>query len=467
MNLKSHIKQGFTILLCGALSFTAKASNDAIKTFLATPEFKHASISLQIKDLNSGKILASHNPQQSLTPASILKVVTTASAIELLGVDYQFKTTLSFDKNNPDKLIVKGHGDPTLGSEHIVGNKNLFLATWTNQIKKQNKTSPINILVADDYFGYDGQSRKWIKEDMGNYYAAGAFGISIYDNTYRLNFNTTGAKATIISTNPKMKDIEFENTLSLNSNNKDNGYILGEPLSNKRRIIGDIPKGKASFSIKGDIPDPGLFLAETLANHFLKNGIKINNYTTSRLSKTNYTEGTVFYTHKSPTLSSIIKVINNKSNNHYSEHLIRAIGQINDTQANPLSTGVEQVQKLWKSKGLDTDGLFMYDGCGLAPSNAINSGLMVDILDQMKDNQAFTNSLPKAGVEGTVRYFLKGTKLEGKVIVKSGSIGKVQCFAGYYINGSEKYAFTVMVNNFNGSHRNTVKAIENLLVNIF
>lgn len=80
---------------------------------------------------------------------------------------------------------------------------------------------------------------------------------------------------------------------------------------------------------------------------------------------------------------------------------------------------------------------------------------------------AFFASLPKAGQEGTVRYVLKGTRLQGKVFVKSGSIANVQCFAGYYINGDKKYAFSIMVNNYNSPRKDVVRAIENLLLGVF
>lgn len=465
--IKTYLKQSFTLFVCGALSFTANAQQEAISAFTNTKEFKHASISLCVKDLNTGKELASLNPNQSLTPASILKVVTTASAFEILGADYKFKTTLAADNDAPNRLIVHGYGDPTLGSEYIGQSSNLFLTTWINNIKKSKTSTPFDIFIVDDYFGYNGQSRKWIKEDMGNYYAAGAYGISIHDNTYRLFFNTTGGQADITKTEPPMEDITFDNNLNLNNRNKDNGYILGEAFSNNRRIIGDIPANKSSFSIKGDIPDPGTFLGKELSSSLEKAGVKVNSYKSIRTNPHDYNE-TVFYTHLSPPLKDIAKVINVRSNNHYAEHLIRAVGRSNaSSSSDALSDGIQNIDGFWKSKGLDTEGLFMYDGCGLSPSNAVNASFMCDVLTQMKNNSDFLNTFPKAGQEGTVRNFLKGSKLEGKVRVKSGSIAKVQCFAGYYIDGNKKYAFTVMVNNFNGSHRDAVKAIEKLLLNIF
>ena len=278
-----------------------------------------------------------------------------------------------------------------------------------------------------------------------------------------------------------MKDIIFANNLTVNYDNQDNGYINGEPFSNYRRLAGNIPAKRASFIIKGDFPDPGIILGETLANVLSQNRFRINSVETSRAKyfqqmyspyRATYEE-VPFYKQLSPTLKEIIRVINEKSNNHYSEHLIRTIGRKAnpDIYSDPLIEGINRTTNFWASKGLNTDGIHIYDGCGLAPSNSINPEILCDILIYMQTKSryrdAFFASLPKAGQEGTVRNVLKGTRLQGKVFVKSGSIANVQCFAGYYINGDKKYAFSIMVNNYNSPRKDVVRAIENLLLEVF
>lgn len=460
-------------------------SNTAVSAFLKNPNLKYASIGVCIKDLNNSNTIVSYNKSTALVPASILKVVTSATAVEILGESYCFKTDLATDKNNPQNIIIHGYGDPTLGSEYLYDTPDAFLANWYSTInKKINRNLPISITIRDDYFGYNGVSRKWIREDMGNYFAAGSYGISIFDNTYLLSFNTmrTDTCPVIERVKPRVKGLKFTNLLRLNYNNKDNGYICGEPLSFTRTLIGDIPAGKNSFSIKGDIPDPGLMLGNVIADYFTDKGHMIENVSTSqsmyikqidKKERTALFDEDVFYSHQSPPLKDIIKILNVRSNNHYSEHLMRAIGRTKnpDIYSDPLIEGIEETSEYWEEKGIDTKGMRIYDGCGLSPSNCVSPEMICDILVYMRNKstyaESFDESLPKAGKEGTVRNFLKGTRLEGKVVVKSGSIAKVQCFAGYYINGQKKYAFTVMVNNFNGSHRETVKAIETMLLNIF
>lgn len=463
--------------ICSAVGQTKES---AISNFLSNRDMQYATIGVCIKDF-SGKSIVSHNAQKSLTPASTLKIVTTATALELLGADFRYETGLY---KNGDQLYIVGSGDPTLGTKHFDNDQNAFLSQWADVIAKKFTSKEIDeIIVIDDHFGYDGVSARWIRQDLGNYYAAGAYGISVFDNTYELHFDTTqkNTEPKIVKTIPEMKNISFTNTLTLNNSGKDNGYILGEPFSNNRLLTGDIPAGRTSFSIKGDIPDPGLYLGERLAAELQNKKISVGSVTTSRASYlTNRYRlsklrnfGERFYIHSSFALSDIIQNINFRSNNHYSEHLIRTLGRLKngDIYSSALDEGVEKINDFWKQKGLDTDALFMYDGCGLAPSNAISPSLLCDILVYMqtksKNADVFLKSLPQAGKEGTVRNLAKGTRLVGKLYAKSGSIANVRCYAGYYINGDTKYAFSIMVNNFRSSNSELTKTIEQLMLSLF
>jgi len=444
-------------------------------------EFSHASVGVCVQDMN-GKDIISINKDVSLTPASILKIVTTASALEILGESYKFKTELALDKNQKNRLLIIGYGDPTLGSEYMDDATRSFLNIWKEKIKNKGFSSPVDIIVYDDYFGYQGVSRKWIKEDMGNYYAAGTYGISIFDNSYKLFFNTmSGNSPQLVTMEPEIKSLEFVNILKLNTTGKDNGYIWGEPFSNKRILTGDIPAKRKSFSIKGDIPDPGLYLGELVADK-LAPDINVKSIATAReayygnmFSPSGSKEALyeIFYTQYSSELKDIIRVVNVRSNNHYAEHIIRMIGRYtnNDKYSEPLGEGIKAINDYWASKNMDSKALFMYDGCGLSPSNAVSPAFMCGVLRYMYKqswySKSFFASFPEAGREGTVRNFLKGTRLEGKIFVKSGSIANVRCYSGYYIDGVKEYVFTVMVNKFSDTTSvQVMKSIETLLLEV-
>jgi D-alanyl-D-alanine carboxypeptidase/D-alanyl-D-alanine-endopeptidase (penicillin-binding protein 4) len=180
----------------------------------------------------------------------------------------------------------------------------------------------------------------------------------------------------------------------------------------------------------------------------------------------------VLFTQVSRPLKEIIREVNVESNNHYAEHLIRTVGRYYkpDIYDNALDAGIEYVADYWKKKGIDITPLTMYDGSGLAPQNAVSPGLLTDILSYMYNKSsysaAFINSLPKAGQDGTLVNFMANTKYNGKILTKSGSIGGVQCYAGYLIDGEKKYAFSIMINKFNGTRAQVRGAIEQFLLSL-
>ncbi|MBF6627478.1 MAG: D-alanyl-D-alanine carboxypeptidase/D-alanyl-D-alanine-endopeptidase [Proteiniphilum sp.] len=473
------------LLLTLLLLVSPSLAQTALQRFVTHPALKHASVGISVTDLETGRSIVSHNGEQSLTPASVLKLITTATAVETLGENFRYKTDIGLDAGNPSRILVIGSGDPTLGSEAFNDDLHTFFITVADALRK---TVPGNreytLYVVDNLFGYDGISPEWTWIDMGNYYAAGAYGISIFDNSYKLFFNTTDLNSCpkILRTEPEIKNLTFQNAVTLNSTGRDNGYIYGIPFSNERAVRGNIPSGRKEFSIKGDIPDPGMLLGKTLAGYLTRAGLNIGNVETARMDylkanciserKDQNRIEKVLCTFVSRPLKEIIQEVNVESNNHYAEHLIRTIGRKSrsDIYDDALEAGVTYVKDFWTSKGLAATSLQMHDGSGLAPQNSVSPQFLTDLLVYMygrsEESSVFFNSLPRAGQEGTLRSFLRDTRLSGRIAAKSGSIGGVQCYSGYLIDGRKKYAFTVMVNKFNGTRPQVREAIEQFLLGL-
>lgn len=457
----------------------------SLQHFVGNPALKHASVGVSVVELESGKSIANHDAEKSLTPASVLKLITTATALETLGENYRYKTKIAMDADDFSRILVLGGGDPTLGSGAFPDNPYIFFINGTEALTESlPKDKEYTILVVDNLFGYDGISPECTWIDIGNYYAAGAYGISIFDNSYKLVFNTMNRKERpkILRTEPEIKGLTFQNLLTLNETGRDNGYIYGVPFGYEKELRGNIPAGRSEFSIKGDIPDPGRLLGETLGEYLKQAGYQIGAIETTRqdyLSRGNtngqtppYRVGNVPFTLASRPLKEIIREVNVESNNHYAEHLIRTIGRHanSDIQTNALTEGIDYTVNYWKNKGIDPTPLTMHDGSGLAPQNTVSARFLTDLLlymhNQSSVSATFFNSLPKAGQEGTLKYFLRDSRLTGKVSAKSGSIGGVQCYSGYLIDGEKKYAFAVMVNKFSGTRNEVRNAIEQFLLGL-
>jgi D-alanyl-D-alanine carboxypeptidase/D-alanyl-D-alanine-endopeptidase (penicillin-binding protein 4) len=446
-----------------------------VDSFVNNELLENASISLLVKDMTNNQTIYDYRSKTSIVPASTLKLVTTATALELLGPDFCFETkleidgTIGTDSILTGNLFIHGGGDPTLGSNCFENNE--FLDKWVEMVKKAGIKMIKGRVIADaSLFDDEGVNPKWTWEDIGNYYAAGAYGIAYLDNTLRITLRSDilGYKPEIVKITPEIPGLSIDNQLLSTNITYDSAYFYGAPHSNNRSIYGEIPAFRTAFIVKGDIPNPGLLLAQHFNEKLEKAGITISIPPTDNVSVT--TKREVIYTHLSPSLSEIVTEINIHSNNLYAEHLFKYLALKNNKKA--TSNGAIQVVKsFWKSKGLPVDQLFMYDGSGLSPVNAVSANFFVDLLLYMNtksnNKDAFFNSLPVAGESGTLSSLLKNTPLQGKVHAKSGTISRVKCYAGYVDANDKKYVFALMVNNANGNSKAVTKKIEKFLLSTF
>lgn len=146
-----------------------------------------------------------------------------------------------------------------------------------------------------------------------------------------------------------------------------------------------------------------------------------------------------------------VMITNQMSVNWRSSKLLRRIGRKVYDKAT-TDAGAKAILDFWTTKGVDTEGMNFYDGNGLSRNNAISPKQLVDALYVMRTSpyfQAFYESLPLAGLTGTLHRAMKGSAAEGRIHAKTGTIGKVKSFAGYVstVTG-RKLIFSLIVNNF-------------------
>lgn len=462
------------VLLFALLIVVQLSAQNALDSFVNCNLLRNANISLMVRDLASGKTLYEYRANHPTITASTMKTITTSTALELLGGDYRFKTMIEYDGKIDKKgtlhgnIYVRGCGDPTLGSSKL--GDTLFLKRWGTEIKKFGIKKIKGNIVADNS-AYDdmGINQHWQWEDLGNYYGAGAYALAYKDNTYSIQFSSkeVGTTPEITKVTPNVKELTFINNLKTTNTQSDNIYIFGAPKDNTRTLRGEIPPNKMNITVDGDIPNPGKLLVDDFKYELIQQGIAIRGDTYEISSPSANTREPIF-THLSPELREIIKAINVPSNNHYAEQLFRHLSFIKDSLGTSAASA-NIIKSYWEQKSLPVDQLFMLDGSGLSPVNAVSALFFVDLLtymEQSKNSTDFINSLPIAGISGTVKILLDKTRLEGKVRAKSGTITRVRCYVGYLNDGDKKWAFAILVNNQNGSARDVTDKIEEFLLNI-
>lgn len=475
------------LLIC--LHLLAGAQTPApVKWLLQAPYMRGASFSLVVKDVQEGRTVYSYDTDRLQSPASVLKTVATATALEILGEDYRYPTTLEYDgilENGTleGNLYIKGSGDPSLGSSHFAPGQNKFLSTWIAALQKAGIKHITGSVISDEsIFDTEGVSIKWLREDMGNYYAPGSYGISIFDNMYKLSLQTgaAGTRPVLKGTEPDIPFIRFKNYLKVAPVSSDSAYIIGAPLDDVRYLYGVLPANREAYVLKGDIPDPALYLARYLTDQLQQKGIRVDGSPScyrieveeNRWKKGERKEIVTTY---SPTLREIASVCNHVSHNLYADALVKTVGLQYKPRRNEMISsfgrGVQVVKEYWEKKGLDVFPLRMNDGSGLAPADKVSAGFMGELLVYMATesavSDAFIASLPQAGIEGSVRNFLKGSKLQGKAHLKSGGITGVRSYAGYITKDGKTYAVAVFSNNYSCPMSRMTRALEKLLLQLF
>lgn len=434
---------------------------------------RHALVSYKMVNLRTGEVVAEENSQTCATPASITKLITTATAFELLGGNFTFKTTIEFvgtlDNGVLDgDIVVRGGADPTLGSIFL-GDRN-FVAFFAQRIKDYGiKHVTGDIVACTKSLNRCPVPLKWAWEDMGTHYGAGCFALSAYDNTtiITLKSGSPGTRPDILSIWPDNDNMRTVNEIETLVIPNDSIFVFSAPFMNMRYLQGGMPANRNNYVVKANITNPPLLVASSLKKELTGRGVPVDGEPIVD-KNIDYSLGEVIYTNTSRSLSNIARVTNFKSNNMYAEHIFRRLGNMIAPNNATIDDAVAVIRKYWSGKGIDMSALFMHDGCGLAPQNAFSADLLTAILVEMRTSKNWTdfkNSIPCAGKEGTVAGFLRKTPLEGRAWVKSGSISGVQCYSGYIVgNSGEEYAFTFMVNNYSCSRSEVKRIIENRLV---
>lgn len=439
------------ILLCMLVLFPGYAQ-----------DWGNADMAMMIYDLDSCHSIAERNADIRMTPASLIKLVTTATALEKMGGESRISTFVTTDGTIDAKgilrgnLYVRGSLDPTLESTYMRDIR--FFSSLIDSLSAKGIKGIDGDIVADgSIVKCETVSPKWLYEDLSTYYGVGCFGISVYDNVQRLNIRS-GAVGAAVSYSVEFPETETHiiDHLKVVNGKTYNTHIYTMPYSNDVLVEGEMGKNYLR-SENIALTNPVLFMAL-----HLKRRLEDRNITVSGIGREGKALGTtVLYEHRSPMLARIIRDTNCRSNNHYAQHLFRLLGVIGKNGESGATTAdaVKVIRNMWSERGVDLSSLLLYDGNGLSPMDAVSVRQMVLLLNYMwrgESNYFFTNSLPICGKEGTVSQVFVNTPF--LIRAKSGSMTGVQSYAGYLLSSGHAYSFCIIVNGFS-SNRSGIKTM--------
>lgn len=421
---------------------------------LATDEqARYALASLCVMDANTGKVLFGRNENIGVATASTLKTITSATALSILGKDFQYQTTLAYsgtisaEGTLEGNLIIVGGGDPTLGSWRYEKTKEgVVLSQMVKAIQAAGiKRIEGNVIGDDSAWGTQSTPEGWTWQSIGNYYGAGPSALSWRENQFDIHLKAQSSRSvSVIKTVPQMPYLRIVNELNAGPQGSgDNAYAYLPPYGDVAYLRGSWGLGINKSGISVATPDPAFDAAYRLQDTLKRSGItSTQEATTWRLldlqeKKMPAISGKLL-TISSPTLSEIVYWFNKKSVNLYGEHLLRTIAWKSGKEATTRN-GANTEINYWAERGVDRNSLNIIDGSGLSPATRVTTAAMARILFLAQKEPWFSD-------------FHESLPLNNGMKLKSGTISDVQAYAGYYTaSNGNKYIVVININNYSGS----------------
>lgn len=452
-----------------ARDITAQRTQKAIDRFVDDSLMRHASVGVIVTDLKSGKMLGGRNINLACITASTMKTVTSSAALELLGADFTFNTPVYLDgeihgNTLRGNLVIVGQGDPTLGSVYFKDNLDIVHEVIEALNRQGITTIEGKVIVDNSLYRYPAYNGDWCADDLAWDYGMGLHALNYCDNRMKLVFTGKGdGTAENAHFEPDVPGVQIINRMR--PGNEDNVGVLLEYANPAIILTGTAADTTYVFNVSN--PTPGALLVDSLSRTLSISGIRIANKQFAPSDRR-----WLLMTHKSPILTDIIASLLERSDNMFTEGLLKAIA-VNSGREPSEAQAVEVVDSLFTARGIDASGKFQYDGSGLARNNKAPVKFFADMLSYMSDRRFGSHQLrlvdlmTRIGINAKIGTQIPASSISGFIASKSGSMRDVQCYVGYFPANEPRYAWAVLVNNWHGSRPNLKEMIDSLLLGIF
>lgn len=424
--------------------------------------FQNSVFAYYVKNLSTNTIIDQHNENLYLTPASTQKIITTSLALEILGKNHEFFSYITLSGNIQNQtlegnLIFAPNFNPAFCNKKW-GYDLQNIPNIIEQFCTKYNIHKINgkILILDSVQNHEINNRKWIWEDMGNYYGAAAQSTMLNENRLELFFKSgeIGAETKIVSTYP-LCGLDIKNYVKAYDGNSDKAYAFSKLNDKFIELRGEIPALQNNFKVVASLPNPNFVLV-----NYIKDNLTIAFKNIEIINQLPPVDENKKYKFHSVSIQKVINETNTKSNNLLAETLLAH-----------LLKQEKSKEKIYQKLG----GIFsqnqpkLFDGCGLSPMNNLSCLHLNHILEKQKNNTDFRESLSVLGKSGTLSSWLKNTPAEGNVWAKSGSMEGVRAYTGYIkTKKSQQIAFTFIVNNYLMGNEGAIKnQIQNYLLDLY
>ncbi|MBO0601741.1 D-alanyl-D-alanine carboxypeptidase/D-alanyl-D-alanine-endopeptidase [Sporosarcina sp. E16_3] len=433
-----------------------------IDKVLNDPRLKGATTGISIRNASTGEMVYSNLGDTRVHPASVMKMLTGAAALETLGEDYTFKTEMFMDGRIENgvlhgNLYLRGRGDPTLTkndlqafASELKGMGVKFVAgniygddTWYDNIRLSQD------LNWSDELYYTGSQISALTLSPNDDYDAGTVIVEVTPATK----SGQAGKVEMAPANTFMTIVNKTQTVS----NKGKKSIAAERQHGSNTIIvtGTIPTGAKKTRTWVSVWEPTNYTASIFKKAVEQQGVAFS--TTPKVGSKKVPKGATLVTSKqSMPLKELFIPFMKLSNNGHAEVLVKEMGRAIGGEGS-WDKGLAVMESALADMEMDTKNMLLRDGSGMSHKNLVTANEVTKLLYVAQTKSwypTFLNALPVAGNEdrligGTLRYRMKGTAAAGNVQAKTGALNGVTALSGYVTTkDGELLIFSIMVNNY-------------------
>src|SRR5215510_990173 len=474
-----------------------------IEQIVRQPALEPGFFAVKIVSLDTGKLIYELNANKFVRPASNMKLYTVAAAFDRLTPDFQFVTSVYAQEKLEDgkikgDLVIYGRGDPSIAARFNNGDYFKGINDLAERIVAAGVKRVKGDVVGDEsYFHGAPVGSGWEWEDLTWSYGAQISALTINDNAIDLTVRpgaAVGAPVLITTGPPAASFMTIANRATTSAKGSRGDLRIFRGLgANSLEITGSLPIGDAGFVGGVAIPDPALAFASMLRDALIKRGVKIDGRVRTVTARTGGSivpnpfvpsaklpasmQPIEIASLPSPAFNLIAAQTLKPSQNQYTELILRTLGKTpvpgsdqTGRTKDDEEKGLEVVKNFLQQAGVGDNDVALNDGSGLSRNDLISANTTIQLLTFMSKHKyfgQFRDTLPIAGVDGTLRTRMRGTPAEGNVRAKTGSLSSVASLSGYVTTAAgEHLVFSMMLNNYPDAaavRRDSIDAITVLL----
>lgn len=459
---KSHISLILVLTALPPVAGGAEAGPaERIRAIVGSIKPASMRIGVHVVEAASGAVIFDEDGDFPFKPASNMKVITAAAALDLLPADFRYRTVLAIRGSD---LVVVGSGDPSLGDPKLAAAKNRALNAvfhdWAAKLQARGVTEVAGDLVIDDtVFESQRIHPNWDRAQLDAWYSAPVGGLNYNDNCIDVQISPgkRPGDPAILRVVPANTYVTIQNQAKTGSKQTATIRRIGNDAV---YVVSGQCRSAATFQSIA-VPDPGMLFASAMKTAFAAKGIAIH----GKIRRERVRDGggnppagcTVIATHESTLGESLGRMLKD-SQNLFAECALKTIGfrlsaQETGHGEGSYATGRKSVAAfLQKIDAPVTADVVIDDGSGLSHRNRVTPRLMTHVLRYMAGHaraREFMENLPVAGEDGTLKRRM--SDVAGRVRAKTGYINNVHALSGYAMGKSGRlYCFSVLTNEVKG-----------------